>query len=422
MRWRTARLAALVASAALVAAGCSGSTPGGGSGGGGSGDGGRGPFTVARGKDTSGKFDEVIKLWNKTHPKQKAKLIELPESADAQRSAMVQNLQAKSNRFDVLMTDVIWTAEFAARGWVIPLDKSKYPLDEMLEGPVKTGMYQGKLYALPYNSNGGLLFYNTQVTKQPPKTWSEMIDMCKSMQQKMGCYTGQFAKYEGLTVNVSEAIHSAGGRILSENGEKVLIDSPEARQGLQFLVDGFQQGYIPEAAITYKEEEGRRAFQSERLAFLRNWPYVYGLATEEGSEVKGHFEIAPLPGLNGTGVSTLGGYNLAISQFSDAKKSAKEFLQFMVTKKVQRMELTEMAHAPVLASLYDDPKLVEQFAYLQTLKKSIATAEPRPVTPYYNEISLAIQKHAYAALQGEKSVDQAITDLEAELKRIVAQS
>lgn len=416
MRWKATRFAAIAASAALVAAGCSGSTPGGDSGGDG-----RGSFTVVRGKDTSGHFDEVIKLWNKSHPKQKATLIELPESADAQRSAMVQNLQAQSNRFDVLMTDVIWTAEFAARGWVVPLDKSKYPLDEMLEGPVKTGMYNGKLYALPYNSNGGLLFYNTKVTKQPPKTWSEMIDMCKSMQQKMGCYTGQFAKYEGLTVNVSEAIHSAGGQILSDNGEEVLIDSPEARKGLQFLVDGFKKGYIPDAAITYQEEEGRRAWQAERVAFMRNWPYVYALAQEKGSKVKGHFEIAPLPGMNGTGVSTLGGYNLALSQFSDAKKSAKEFLQFMVTEKVQRMELVKMAHAPVLASLYDDPELVKQFPYLSTLKQSIATAEPRPVTPYYNEISLAIQEHTYAALQGEKSVDQAITDLEAELKRIIAQ-
>lgn len=416
MRWKATRFAAIAASAALVAAGCSGSTPGGDSGGDG-----RGPFTFVTGKDTTGHLDDILKIWNKSHPKEKVKLIELPEDADSQRSAMVQNLQAQSNRFDVLYTDVIWTAEFAAQGWIIPLDKSKYPLDKMLDGPVKTGMYNGKLYTLPDTSDGGMLYYNTEVTKQAPTTWSEMIDVCESMQQKMGCYAGQFAQYEGLTVNVSEAIHSAGGEILSDNGDEVLIDSPEARKGLQFLVDGFQKGYIPKAAITYQEEEGRRAFQSGKLAFLRNWPYVYALAQEEGSKVAGKFDIAPLPGMNGPGVSTLGGHNLAISKYSDAKKSAKDFLKFMVSEKAQRMELTQRSLAPVLASLYEDPKLIEQFGYLPTLKKSIATAEPRPVTPYYNEISLAIQEHSYAALQGEKSVDQAITDMEVELKRIIAQ-
>ena len=417
VRLRGAVLATLVASTLMAAAGCAGSTPGGGSGGDG-----RGPFTFVIGKDTSGHMQDIVDMWNKDHPKEKATLLELPESADAQRSAMVQNLQAKSDRFDVLYTDVIWTAEFAARDWIIQLDKSRYPLDKMLDGPVQTGLYQGKLYTLPWVSDGGLLYYRSDLVDEPPKTWSELISMCETAKQNdMGCYSGQFAKYEGLTVNVSEAIHSAGGRILSKNGEKVVINSPQARKGMKFLVEGFEKGYIPDAAITYKEEESRRAFQSGKLLFLRNWPYVYGLAQEEGSEVAGKFDVAPLPGPNGQGVSTLGGHNLAISAFSDAKKSARDFLKFMISKKVQRFALTKQSYAPVLASLYDEKKLVEQFPYLPTLKKSIATAKPRPVTPYYNGISLAIQKHTYRALQGDKSVDQAIKDLEKELQRIVKQ-
>ena len=417
MRSRRSTLAAIAMSALVAAAGCAGSTPGGGSGGDG-----RGEFVLARAKDTSGHFDEIIEVWNKRHPEQQVRVIELSASADQQRSAMVQNLQAKSSRFDVLMTDVIWTAEFAARGWIMPLDKSDYPLDKMLDGPVKTGMYKGKLYAVPHVSDGGMLYYRTDLVKDPPDTWSELISMCDiAKKHNMDCYAGQYAKYEGLTVNFSEAVHSAGGRILSESGDKVVVDSPEARKGLKFLVNGFEQGYIPKAAITYKEEQGRRAFQSGKLLFLRNWPYVYALAQDKGSEVAGKFDVAPLPGPNGHGVSTLGGHNLAISTYSDAKKSAKEFLQFMSSKKAQRMEITERAHAPVLASLYEDPQLVKQYPYLPTLKKSIAAAEPRPVTPHYNEISQAIQEHVYAGLQGEKSVDQAITDLEAELKRIISE-
>ncbi|MGH3328500.1 MAG: extracellular solute-binding protein, partial [Streptomycetales bacterium] len=216
----------------------------------------------------------------------------------------------------------------------------------------------------------------------------------------------------------------AGGRVLSEDGKQVLVDSPEAAEGLQFLVDGFQNGYIPKEAITYQEEQGRRPFQAGELMYLRNWPYVYGLAQTEGSsKIKDKFDVAPLPSPGGEGASsTLGGYNLALSSYSDAKASVQDFMRFAVSEQVQRMELIQQAHAPVLASLYDEPELIKEHPYLPELKESIASAEPRPVTPYYNEMTLAIEQHSYAALQGEKTVEAALDDLAAELERIVAES
>ncbi|MGH3342986.1 MAG: extracellular solute-binding protein, partial [Carbonactinosporaceae bacterium] len=219
MRTRTTKLAVMTSLAGLLLAGCAGSAPGEGSGGG---EDGRGSFTLARGKDTSGQFDKITKLWNKKHPDEKVNVIELSEAADQQRVSMVQNLQAKSGKFDLLFTDVIWTAEFAAQGWIEPLDESRYPLDDMLEGAVKTGYYGGKLYALPYTSNGGLLFYRKDLVDQPPQTWDELVSSCAIAERNnMDCYAGQYAQYEGLTVNVSEAIHAAGGRVLSEDGKQV---------------------------------------------------------------------------------------------------------------------------------------------------------------------------------------------------------
>ena len=95
----------------------------------------------------------------------------------------------------------------------------------------------------------------------------------------MSCYAGQFDQYEGLTVNVAEAINSAGGSFLSEDGKKVTVDSPEARAGLQHLVDMFKNGDIDPAAITYKEQESANAFLDGKALFLRNWPYVYTAAS-----------------------------------------------------------------------------------------------------------------------------------------------
>jgi multiple sugar transport system substrate-binding protein len=406
---------------ALALAACGGPEEGGG------GTQGTGPITFVTGKDTSGWTQKLIGDWNAAHPDQKASLIELPEAADAQRSQFVTNLQAKSDRYDVLAIDVIWTGEFAKSGWLLELDQSQFPLDKELKPAVDTAMFEGKLWAAPFRTNGGLLFYRKDVLdkagKQPPKTFDELKALCPLAQQSnMGCYAGQFAKYEGLTVNFAEAVQAAGGEIMTDNGTKVAL-GPPAVQGLSFLADGFKQGYIPKPAITFKEEEGRRAFMSGQLLFMRNWPYVYGLASEDdpANKVKGKFGVVPLPGFTGAGSSSLGGLNLAVSAFSKKQQSAVEFLKLASTKDQMKAMSMTSAEPPAWADLYDDPDMVKKFPYLPVLKEGLLAAKPRPVTPYYQEVTSAIEEDAYAALQGQKAPDQAINDLTQKLNDIAAQ-
>jgi multiple sugar transport system substrate-binding protein len=409
--------------AALVLAACGG--PEGGGGGGGAQ--GTGSFTFVTGKDTSGWTKKLIGDWNAAHPDQQASLLELPEAADAQRSQFVTNLQAKSDRYDVLAIDVIWTAEFAKSGWLLALDESQFPLDKELKPAVDTARFEDKLWAAPFRTNGGLLFYRKDILdkagKQPPKTIDELKALCPLAQQNnMGCYAGQFAKYEGLTVNFAEAVQDAGGEIMTDNGTKVALGTP-AVQGLTFLADGFKQGYIPKEAITYKEEEGRRAFMSGKLLFMRNWPYVYGLASkaDPANKVQGKFGVVPLPGFTGPGSSSLGGINLAVSAFSKKQQSATEFLKLASTKEQMKTMSMLSAEPPAWADLYDDPDMVKKFPYLPTLKEGLLNAKPRPITPYYQEVTSAIEEDAYAALQGQKPPDQAINDLTQKLNDIAAQ-
>jgi multiple sugar transport system substrate-binding protein len=425
-RRRMLAAGALAAAAALALSSCGGSEPEE-SGEGGAGAESRGPITYVQGKDTPGQLKKIIdEGWNAKHPDQKVTFLELPESADEQRNAMVQNFTAKSAAYDVVGTDVIWTAEFAARGWLEELDEATFAGPDVLKPAVETGKYEGKLYAAPYNSNGGFLYYRSDLVKTPPKTWTELLQYCDTVAkpQGIGCYAGQFAQYEGLTVNASEAIASAGGELLTDSGKKVAVDSPEAREGLGFLADGFTKGYIPREAITFKEEESRRAFQQGQLLFLRNWPYVYGLANTKGPDTKiaGKFSVAPVPGKDGVGASTLGGYNIALSTYSKNKATAREFMQFLQSKEVQSQILTRESLPPILVSLYDDPALQQQIPYLSALKEALLAAKPRPASPNYNEVSLAVQKNAYAALQGQKSVDQAIKDMAGELERAAARN
>jgi multiple sugar transport system substrate-binding protein len=389
---------------------------------------GTGPITLVQGKDTSGFVQGVLDDWNKDHPDEKARLIELPQDADSQREKMLQNAQTKSDAYDVLSTDVVWTSEFAANRVIIPLPKDEFPMDQYLKPVVDTTTYNGQLYAAPSTSDGGMLYYRTDLLKaagisDPPQTWQELIDDCKKIQatpqgKGVDCYAGQFEKYEGLTVNASEVINGAGGVVTDDSG-KPDVDTPEAIKGLDFLVNGFKDGYIPKEAITYKEEEGRMAFQAGKLIFQRQWPYQYGLANgDEGTKVKGKFDVAPLPGLDGPGASSLGGHNFGISTYSKNKKSALEFIKFMTSEDRQRKNLTLASQAPTIASLYDDPELVKKFPYLPVLKDSINNAVPRPKVVRYGDASTAIQDAAYAALTGTKSSADALKGLQSSLEEI----
>jgi multiple sugar transport system substrate-binding protein len=379
----------------------------------------RGPITFATGNDASGVLRRAIDKWNRQRPDEQVTMLELSTSADEQRVALAQNFQAASSRYDVLNADVAWTAEFAARNWLEPLDQKRFAGPAILPAAARSGIFDGTLFGAPYATSAGMMFYRSDLIKSPPKTWDELTYLCQTVgkQTGIGCYAGQFAQYEGLTVNIAEAVASAGGSFIGDDDKQVTIDSPQARAGLRFLVEGFQRGWIPRAAITYKEEDGRRAFQQGRLLFLRNWPYVYALAATAGpdSVIAGKFDVAPIPGENAAGRSIVGGKNLMLSRFSAHKTSALDWMEFMQSEDAQ----VEM-QAPVLVKMYDDPGLQRRLPFMPVLKEIMLHAAIRPATPNYHAVTLVIQKNTYAALQGRKSVDQAVVDMAAELKQAIS--
>ncbi|WP_326827813.1 ABC transporter substrate-binding protein [Streptomyces sp. NBC_01751] len=390
----------------------------------------RGPITLVTGKDTTGTLQGQLDRWNKQHPDQKVTLVELPESADQQRQQFIQNAQTKSDTYSVLNLDPIWVAEFAANQWIDELPAKEFPLDRMIPAVVKTGEYFGKQYAVPFNTNAGLLFYRKdlldRIGAQPPTTWDELKQACVRVRKlpegkDIDCYAGQFDKYEGLTVNFSEAVTSAGGSVVDDKG-KATVDTEAAKKGLRFLADGFKDGTISQQASTYKEEDGRRAFQAGKLLFHRQWPYQWALANAKdgSSEVAGKFGVAALPGLDGPGKSSLGGLDLAISKFAKNKATALDFIKFFSNEANARTNLKVTSAAPPYTGLYDDPALRKQFPYLATLKESLDTATPRPVVVHYGDATAAIQESAAAALSGSKSVDEALADMQKNLSAAVA--
>ncbi|MGI8666121.1 MAG: ABC transporter substrate-binding protein [Jatrophihabitans sp.] len=370
----------------------------------------------------------IANTWNAAHPNEKVTIKQQSDQADQQLSDLEQHFQAKDSGYDVVTTDVVWSAEFAAKGWIVPL-KDSFALDTtaLLPATVKAATYNGTLFAAPYASDGGLLYYRKDLVPTAPTTWDQLIADCQGKTtsgtitgSKPACYAGQFAKYEGLTVNAAEAINAAGGVIVKDDGKTPNVNTPEATKGLDFLVNGFKQGYIPKEALGFQETQSLNAFEAGQLVFLRNWPYADAILAGKDSKVAGKFGVAPLPGPDGHGASSLGGHSVAISQYSKYKATDLDFLKFVESDAVQRSDLNVGTLALVVTALYSDQALVAKFPYLPTLLASIQTAVPRPVTPFYPAVTEAIETNVYAALQGQVSSSSALSSLQSAIASATA--
>ncbi len=411
---RAPAIAALVCAAAIGVAACGG-------GGGGSTSSGsvnpssaqsaKGNVTWCIGKDTTGAFKQVVAMHNQANPNVHASLIELPEDATQQLSQLTQRARAKSSQCDVLGLDVVWTAQFASQGWLKDLsDAVDKRRSEFVPSTLATANYQGKYWALPFNTNAGFLYYRTDQVPKAPSDWTQVYSEAKA---KNGIvYQG--SQYEGLTVDYLELLYAAGGKVLSADGKSAAIDSPQATQALTLMVNGIKQGAAPKAVLTYKEEEARRAFESGKYTFMRNWPYAYAL--DKKTSIGNKFAVAPLPGLNGKpGSGVIGGYNLGISAYSKNPGAALEFSNYITGAKPQALFAAKAALPPVVTSAYSDPSVKAALPFAGQLLTAVQQAKARPVSPVYQQISEAIYKNVYSALQGSTSPQTAVKAMQTQI-------
>jgi trehalose/maltose transport system substrate-binding protein len=371
-----------------------------------------GSVTWCIGKDTSGAFKTAVDQFNEENPKLEAKLLELPENADIQREQQIQRLRAESSECDVLGMDVIWTAEYAASGWLYDLTPVVEEHEsEFIPSTVETVEYEGKKWALPFNTNAGFLFYRTDEAPKPPSTWEDVYKEAKAGNGLV--YQGE--RYEGLTVNFLELLYSAGGKVLSDDGETVEIDSPETREALDFMAGGIDDGAVPKAVTTYEEESSRRAFEAGNATFMRNWPYAYALGKE--SAIADDFEVAKFPGFGGNeGAGVVGGYNLGISSYTDNPDGSLAFAEFLITQPVQKEMFLKATLPAVATAVYEDPEVKKEIPFTEELLKAVEQAQARPVSPVYTEISEAVFNNVFEVLNGRESSDSATSKMSSEIE------
>src|SRR5262249_45630596 len=219
-----------------------------------------------------------LERFREAHPSIAVELRMTPDAADQRHQMYVQWLNGRARDPDVLQLDVIWTAEFAAAGWIGALDRFQPPTDAFFRSAIDANRWRGSLYALPWFIDAGMLYWRTDLVAHAPQTVDEMMRLAADAQRQHRVPFGlvwQGARYEGLVTVFLEYLGAFGGAILDPGG-RVVVDSPAAERALTVMRDEIHvERVTPEAVLTWQEEQARFAFQNGQAAFMRNWPYAY---------------------------------------------------------------------------------------------------------------------------------------------------
>lgn len=349
-----------------------------------------------------------------------------PDAADQRHQLYVQWLNARAGDPDILQLDVIWTPEFAAAGWILPLDPFDPDIENFFPETVQANRWKGNLFALPWFVDVGMLYWRTDLVDSPPETFDELDRQAAQAKDRAGLPFGfvwQGARYEGLVTVFLEHLGGFGGRIMDEGG-RVVVDSDAAVEALTYMRDAIcAGGVVPEAVLTWQEEQTRFAFQNGQAVFMRNWPYAYALMRDSGeSRVAGKFSVALMPRAEGgSPTSALGGSQLAVNARTEDPEAAYAVIEYL-TRPEQMLERARVVgQYPPRPALYDGDALRGAVAAPpEVVRRVIEGAVPRPVTPVYTELSELLQIHLHRALTGQEEPQEALSAAATEMRRLLA--
>ncbi len=379
----------------------------------------KGELLILSGRDQSrtGERELLLQQWNGMHPESPARIETLSDEADKQRAEMVARAQSGRGAVDVFNLDVTWTAEFAEAGYIQEL--SDVDTSGFLVKPLAGCRYQKKLWALPFNSDTGLLFHNNELVPEPPTSLSQLKTVAEDVLAAdgsvangstvggagrfIGAYAGQFAPgHESFTINAMEVMWAMDGALIDEDA-RLTDDWTAASKAVKWLSDALTpsapgaQSVVAQESRTFDETATNQAFREGKVPMMRAWPVVYrDLAdTPDSPGVKRQpFSVARLPG-----PSALGGQNLAVAANTDQSRAARALIEFLTSPRSQQLLFERGGFAATREIVYGDGVLTGKYPYAKVLKKAIEDAKLRPVTPNYYRVSAVFRDGIDQALR-----------------------
>jgi ABC-type glycerol-3-phosphate transport system substrate-binding protein len=377
--------------------------------------------------DDSGMYAELVDWWNKyEEPVTKIRVVldTVSGAATAEHSEMLADAESGDNQFDIYNLDNEWVPEFAAGHFIRSLRGELNPKD-FLRQPMESAKYLGQPYAAPFTTDVGLLYYRTDLVSKARVTglssFRGLVDLARQvMAGHPGLttgYAGQFASYEGLTVNLLEVINAAGAGAFRDNG--TIGNGDAVIAGLTELADAMTSGpagAIPAAELGYTEYQAVTDFAAGDALFMRNWPVYYQqLVTAKGKgsgQLAADVAVAPLPF-----PSVLGGQDLAIAKASPHPDAALQVIKYLTSPQAERCLFAVAGFPATRGSAYaDDASLPTGYDTVngpalcgsevgpsvkigKTISDAVGQAFLRPRTRYYTEFSAIIQDQVPALLR-----------------------
>lgn len=275
-------------------------------------------------------------------------------------------------------------------------------------GLVDACTVDGKLRALPFYLDAGALYYRKDLLSTAglavPTSWDELTAAAQQLTKGGAAQLGflwQAKQAEILVCDLVEFVGSAGGSILAPDGRTVQIAEEPAVRAVQYMYDTMNgMGITPRDVLSWDEEPSRKPFTSGSAAFLRQWSYVWKVSQDQSqSSVVDKVAVAPLPAFpGGKSAACLGGYQLGVAANSQQKDGALDFVRWMTSKSTQLAYANAFGSAPARQEAYDDPALAQTQPAMVALKSTFLGGTPRPITPKYPQVSLALQSAVSRAL------------------------
>ncbi|MFN2441521.1 MAG: ABC transporter substrate-binding protein [Thermoanaerobaculia bacterium] len=340
----------------------------------------------------------------------RVRIQQTPDDATQRHQLYVQWLNARIGTPDVLQLDIIWTPEFAAAGWIAPL--SRFDVGDFAPETIAANRWRGRMYAVPWFVDVGMLYRRTDVVAREPATLDELLARAEGRPDDIASgFVWQGARYEGVVTVYLEILTGHGGRILDEAGRPCL-SSPSGIAALEWLKRAIAGGGSPRAVVTWHEEETRFAFQNGGAVFMRNWPYAVPLLDDSAkSKVASKFAVSPMPPVRQglPSAATLGGAQLAINRWSPRQDQARELIAFLTAPEQMIDRAKATGQYPPRLSLYGSGDLDRALGTdSSTVRKIVESAVARPSTPVYSEISELMQIELHRALTGEIEAEEAL--------------
>lgn len=376
-------------------------------------------------------YKVLVKAFEAQNPGIRIQLDEGPNSASTNEDLYTTSFLLGNSPYDLINMDVVWTAKFAAAGWLLDLtdDFAESDLTGFSPQALESGRYKNRLYRMPVRSDAGVLYYRKDLLSdaglQPPKTLDDLMSISKTLQSKGATrwgYLWQGRQDEGATAMFVEVLKGFGGFWVDPKTLEVGIDHPEAVRAVEFLRQTIVQGISPPGVTTYAAEDTRRIFQAGDAVFLRSWPYVWPLANQDNSPIKGKIGIMPMVPAAGqpTGGSCLGGWGLGIAKTTRHPKEALKAVQFLTERAPQKAYILESGYVPSRPTLFNDPEIVAKYSYYPQLLEIVNQAVLRPPIAQYNQASDILQRYLSAALTNQQSPEDAMKAAAGETRRLLA--